>query len=79
MDLSQIPLDLLKSEHAAVDSMQAQSDYGLTDLCCNYFHGPCTECPVNDACDGLIDDSPGWPERKERYLLALRAEIERRS
>ena len=78
MDLSQIPLELLQEEHAAVDAISDREDFAghPTALC---IRRSCTGCPVHSACDELCDPAPGWPECKERYLLALRAEIERRS
>ena len=78
MDLSQIPLDVLKAEHDGVDRIMSAAGFrrSFTAMCATHR---CAACPMKDACDGLRDDSPGWSERKERYLLELRAEIERRS
>ena len=80
MDLSQIPLKVLQAEHDEVNSMQNPGEFGrrVTSICVRVDW--CDECPLGlDVCRSLYDASPGWPERKERYLLELRAEIERRS
>ena len=81
MDLSQIPLEVLQDEHAHIDKIQSGRGFGESPLC-EYLHARsvrCYACPAGDECDALLDSSLGWPERKERYLLALRAEIGRRS
>ena len=78
MDLSQIPLSALQKEHGEVDVLQSRDEFSAhpTVLC---IRRSCSGCPVHSACDALRDPAPGWSERKERYLLAIRAEIERRS
>ena len=81
MDLSQIPLGVLQAEHAHIDKMQSGRGFGMSPLCKHLRENGiwCYTCPFADDCDALLDSSLGWPERKERYLLALRAEIERRA
>jgi hypothetical protein len=82
MDLSSIPLDLLKAEHEVVDAMRCPDDWvEITNpVCAGANFGACVNgtCIIQDACDDL-KTSYGWPERKERYLMAIRAEIERRA
>ena len=79
MDLSQIPLVVLKAEHDFIDTFGGCNDYLLASTPICKTRMDCPSCAVHDGCAGLVDPAPGWPERKERYLLALRVEIERRS
>ena len=78
MDLSSIPTNVLQAEHAAVDRIQHFSQFLMATPLCDYLRSDrvlCHHCPAADDCNLLSDGSPGWPERKERYLLAIRAEL----
>jgi hypothetical protein len=83
MDLSHIPLAVLRAEVEAVGPMMSSSEYinAPTPICVRIrMHLKClSTCPVGLECSGLIDDSPCWSKRKERYLQRLRAEIEARA
>ena len=81
MDLTNVPTDVLQKEHMAVDEMVSPDEMNdlSAPLCmwadlCSY-----RPCPLREGeCDGLLSDAPGWSERKERYLIEIRAELERR-
>ena len=81
MDLSKVPIAVLREEHMAVEEMKSPDEMndpssplcGWADMC------SCRPCPLREGeCDGLLSDAPGWSERKERYLIEIRAELERR-
>ena len=79
MDLSSIPLEVLRAEVEAYDAMKSSAQVGLTPIC-QHAGWNCAGCPLHSVdCGGLLDDAPGWSERKERYLLAIRAEIAERT
>ena len=83
MDLSSIPLEVLRAEHEAVDNIDCPIKFLLPTPVCDYMHHigqSCSGdgCAAVDNCDLMLDESSGWPERKERYLQAIRAEIKRR-
>ena len=83
MDLSSIPLDVLRAEVAEMADVSDAVDFAnsLSSLC-EWQHElapDCSDCAFLLECTGLKDDYPGWSERKEQYLQQIRAEIERRA
>ena len=78
MDLSQVPTEVLQAEHDAVDKRMVN----ITPMCAwvrKENNWDCGSCPVINACVEIADPSPGWSERKERYLAEIRAAIAERS
>lgn len=81
MNLSKIPIEVLRAEVEAVDAMSRAEEMGDHTPLCD-FVGWCSDlpCPLREGeCNGLCNECPGWSERKEQYLQHLRAEIESRN
>lgn len=78
MDLSSIPTNVLQAEHEVVDAIQDSIQFLESTPVCKYVRDmgrSCDSCPIAEECKLLMDFGLGWPERKERYLLAIRAEL----
>ena len=79
MDLSSIPTEVLQAEHLEVSLIPSAAGWVRDRQMCHYF-GHCRYCPLSEGeCAGLRDSYDGWSERKEHYLLAIRAELAERS
>lgn len=81
MDLSSIPTTVLQAEHAAVDAIRHARCFLLPTPLCGHMHDIgqiCDHCHAMEDCELLLDGSAGWSERKEQYLLRIRAELAER-
>ncbi|MCK9571326.1 hypothetical protein M0R72_20425 [Candidatus Pacearchaeota archaeon] len=81
MDLSQVPLLVLEKVRNKWEKIQT-CDFRqiVCDPCAMCIWARiCENCPIEAECEEILDESPGWNERRERFLLHIRAEIERRA
>lgn len=81
MNLSPIPTDVLRAEHGVMDEIRYPWQFRFRTPVCAYMHAigqECDSCMAIEDCELLLDGSTGWSERKERYLLAIRAELANR-
>ncbi|MCK9571636.1 hypothetical protein M0R72_21985 [Candidatus Pacearchaeota archaeon] len=85
MDLSQVPLLVLEKVRNKWERiLEPNHDmYNVPCAMCEWWlvddGWECNGCPIMDECAEILDSSPGWNERRERFLLHVRAEIERRA
>ena len=80
MDLSSVPLQVLEKVRNKWEKITDRCDPAIGDLCamCDYITW-CYACPIWAECREILDSSVGWNERRERFLLGIRAEIESRA
>jgi hypothetical protein len=90
MDLSQVPLQVLEKVRNKWERIVEPNDpakYAVPCAMCDWWlvevNGgtgrSCDDCPILGECSEILDSSLGWNERRERFLLHIRAEIERRA
>lgn len=89
MDLSAVPLQVLEKVRNKWEKILLYNRDQVCAPCamCDWWlmeaNGSnmwdCDGCPILDQCDEILDPSTGWNERRERFLLHVRAEIARRA
>jgi len=90
MDLSQVPLQVLEKVRNKWERIVEPNDpakYNVPCAMCDWWlvkanggaRWDCDGCPILNECEEILDESPGWNERRERFLLHIRAEIARRA
>ncbi|MCK9571304.1 hypothetical protein M0R72_20315 [Candidatus Pacearchaeota archaeon] len=87
MDLSAVPLQVLEKVRNKWEKILVYNrDQVLYDPCamCRWVdetdgYSCFGNCPILYECEEILDASPGWNERRERFLLHIRAEIARRA
>lgn len=90
MDLSPVPLLVLEKVRNKWEKITSPDDPLLrcSRALCDWqgemqdvplCRVDCYACPICIECTEICDTSHGWNERRERFLLGIRAEIERRA